>query len=247
MLHSTKVPILSKHIDIPRRIDPKHLRRGERPFEAYGRIAAMRRLALLCLITLCASPACSPKKAATPHPKVPHATFRLGEVRAVDSQDRADSNQKAQAEGAKIQALLNAMYDIAFVSPNLWAGGKHPKLTDFFDAEAQPTLAGNLGGLALTDVAPKLKSVSPTKAQITKLSVFIDADGGTPFAVASIDFEGRGSTKLETIGPITIVHTATYWFAKEGDTYKIMAYGAELKADTVIKTAAWGDPPSMEG
>ncbi|HEX2054159.1 MAG TPA: hypothetical protein VHJ78_10600, partial [Actinomycetota bacterium] len=74
--------------------------------------------------------------------------FQLGEVRAIDPQDRPDSGQKAQAEAPKIAALMNAFYDAAFLDPAKWQEGRHPELAPLFTAEAQPGVAANLGNLA---------------------------------------------------------------------------------------------------
>jgi hypothetical protein len=184
-------------------------------------------------------------------PKPPaNAAFKAAAVVAPDPQDRAEAAQKAQAESAKITTLLNNFYTLALLRPARWAEkpgeNKDQKpaaeaLTDFFTDDAKGSVAGNIAALALTDLGARLDRVDPTKQDATKISFDVEPDLSLPFAIATVSFEATGKAKKKPDDPVKIVHTATYWLALQGDnTYKILAYNAELKADTQTKAASFG-------
>lgn len=177
--------------------------------------------------------------------------FRTVEVRPVDPKDRPESAQRANDQAGKVVKLLNDYYLVAMLRPARWT--PNPKATPprqpelllagFFTAEAQPAVAGNIGALALGDLGKLLERVDPTRQEATKVSVEFEDDGTAPFAVVSVTFEAKAKTKKrEKAGraDVNISHQATFWLIDEGGTYKIFAYTAELKADEVTKSAAFG-------
>lgn len=186
------------------------------------------------------------------------ASFSITEVRAVDPQDRPESPQRAVEQAAKVVVLLNDYYLRAMLRPQFWvpdpkASPPPPapvdRLSGFFALEVQQAVAPNIEALGLGKLARSLRRVDPTKQEATKVSIEFEDDGTTPFAVVSVLFEAIGTLreKKETKGGkpvvVSIVHTATLWLVMEADTYKIVAGSAELKADEMVKSAAWGIPP----
>jgi hypothetical protein len=161
-------------------------------------------------------------------PKVTEAAFQLGEVRAIDAQNRADSGAKATAEAAKVTALINSFYSSAFLDPAKWQGGKHPDLAALFTAEAQPGLAANLGNLAMSDLSDKIKSVESKRQTLDTVTFYVDDDGSLPIGVASVIFEavGKPSGKGKDVN---IKHQAHYWLQRDGDGYKISAFQDALQ------------------
>lgn len=184
-----------------------------------------------------------PKAKPKPSPVVLKADLSQGEVKAVSGNDAPQASQRATEEVPKVLSTLNNFYTVAFVDPKKWSSGTHPELAGLFSAEAQPSLTANLGAMAWADLAPKIKSFKPDKQQLTKVSFFLENDLSAPAAIATVSFEGVGTTKAKADGPVRLVHTATFWLSRDGDAYKISAYSAELKADTTpakTKKAAFG-------
>lgn len=177
------------------------------------------------------------------------SAFQTLEIRGVDALNRPEASQRANEQGARIVVALNDMYTHAFLRPRRWAPPASPtpaavepedRLAGFFSADARPTLDANIGALAIADLGRRFTRIDPTKQVISKISFQVEEDLSTPFAVATLGFEARGSTRVAAEGPVAISHTATYWFIDEGDAFRIYAYSAELKTDTVLKKAAFG-------
>jgi len=180
-----------------------------------------------------------PSKPAPP----PRAALQLGEVKALDAKDRPEAAAKANEQAAVVTQALNAFYDHGFVDPSKFQAGAHPGLAGLFTAEAQPQVGPNLGGLALAELAVKVRKIDVTVQKIDKLSFLIEDDLSASSAIATVTFQGAASTKAKADGPVDITHKATFLLTPEGGTYKIAAFFAELKADTRTKKAAFGSLP----
>lgn len=180
---------------------------------------------------------------------LPKSNFQIVEARPVDDLDRPEAANIANQVSAILANSLNELYTHAFLRPDRWGGGAgtpqpavvdpQAQLSAFFNAEARPTVPQNIGALALAELGPRFSRVEVTK-QEARVSVLIEPNTTSSFAVVSLVFEGRGITKRKAEGPVAIVHNATYWFINDGDALRIYAYNVELKADTVAKTAAFG-------
>ncbi|MGH2771477.1 MAG: hypothetical protein ACRDJF_13310 [Actinomycetota bacterium] len=180
-------------------------------------------------------------------PPAPQASFTAGEVRAVDARDRSEASAAATEEAGKVIDLLNSYYSVAFVDPKRWGKGKHPELVGLFTDEARASVAPNLDGLALADLATALKAVSPSRQEATRVSFEIEENLGSLYAVATVAFEGTGTARAKKDGPVAIGHNAIFWLAKQADVWKIAAYQTRLKADTVSRGAAWPPSPRSPG
>jgi hypothetical protein len=209
--------------------------------------ARRHRLPWTLLVAVVALGTCAPrgeegKSRSQGKASAPGVSFQTGEVRAVDAKERGEASARAAEEAAKVVELLNGYYSITFVDPKRWDGGKHPDLGALFAEEARASVAPNLGGLALAELAPKLKSVSPSRQEVPKVSFEMEDNLDSLFAVATVAFEGTGAARARKDGPVAIQHNAVFWLAKQADAWKIAAYQTQLKADTVSRSAAW--PPS---
>lgn len=189
-------------------------------------------------------------------PKPPaNAAFTAAAVVAPDPQDRAEAGPKAQAESAKVTTLLNNFYTLALLRPARWSEepdkdkGEKPaaeELAGFFTDEAKGSVAANIAALGLTDIGARLDRVDPSKQEASKISFDVEPDLSLPFAVVTVSFEANGKAKKKADDPVKIVHNATYWLALQADgAYKILAYNAELKADTQVKAASFGLIPEL--
>lgn len=205
-----------------------------------------RAVIVLGLIALVVVPGCKDEPAPAPSPRAekPSVAFRAGEVRGIDAHDRPEAQSRAQEEAAKVIELLNQIYLNAFVDPALWKGGTHPQLAGFFTQEAQAGVAPNLSALSLAELAGEVKRVKPTRAEASKITLLIEEGLDVAFGSASIVFEARGEAKARKAGNINFVQTANFFLMKEGDAYKVYAFTANLKADSVTKAAAFGIPRS---
>lgn len=196
-----------------------------------------------------------------PPPPIPElAKFVALEVRAVDAADRPEAGQRAAEQAVAVVAFMNAYYTHAFLRPDHWspqpsaspdtmpasAVDPEAKLGTFFTAEASPTTPANTEALAIGDLATKLRRVNPSRQEITKISFHVADDLSTPFVIATVVFEATGLPRSRGDGSIAIVHTFTVWLASEAERFKIMAYSADLKADTLQAHAAFGFPAFEE-
>jgi hypothetical protein len=183
----------------------------------------------------------NPKPKASPSPVA--AAFSAEEVRALDPSNRPEATQRATEEASRVVTFLNSYYDIAFVKPSAWQKGTHPGLSALFTSDAASNVTSTLQALALGDAAPKIKSVKLAKQSAT-LSFEVESDLSMPFVFVTVAFEAKGATVAKSDGPVTIVHNATYLLQREGDSYKIAAYDAEERVDTVVHKAALGNLPA---
>jgi hypothetical protein len=188
-------------------------------------------------------------------PPLANAAVTVAELKAIDAQDRPEAAQKAQTESTKITDMLNRFYTLAVLRPERWATkpeeGSEVKpadaeLSEFFTEEARPSVAPNLGALALADTGASLERVDPTKQQATKVTFAVQDDLSLPFVIVTVSYEAKGKAKEKANDPVSIVHNATYWLSLQPDgSYKISAYNAELKADTAVKTSSFGVPEKV--
>lgn len=186
--------------------------------------------------------ACDGDRSEREEPPPATANFQVIETRGVDAQDRPEAQAAATGASAGVTATVNAYYNAAFVEKGKWAGGAHPDVPSFFTADVQAQVGPQLAALALADIAPAVRRVDPTKQEVPILTFLIDADMTAPFAVATVLFEADATAVEKENSPIKISHTATFWFVKEGEAYKIAGFKTHLVADSETRTG-WLPPP----
>lgn len=209
---------------------------GRTPF--YTRAGALA-LAVLVAVVLAACDGDRRKREEKPPAT---ANFQVLETRGIDAQDRPEAQDAASGAAPGVVATLNAYYNAAFIEKKSWADGAHPDVPSFFTADVQPHVGPNLASLALTDIAPAVSRMDPTKQEVPKLTFLIEGDMSAPMAVATVLFEGTATAVGEDEAPVKVAHTATFWFVKEGETYKIIAFKTHLVADSETRTG-WIAPP----
>lgn len=160
------------------------------------------------------------------------ADFELGEIVTADALDRPEAVAKVNGEGPKVIALLNRLYDAAFLDPELWEDGEHTAMLELFTEQARNQLAQDLESLALGEQASQFEWVTPDKQEATKVTFFVSEDMGTPIGLVSVVFSATGTPVDEELGPQTIAQTANYWLTFDNG-YKISAYSAVLGIDEV--------------
>lgn len=174
------------------------------------------------------------------------AAITAAQVTAADHAERPEAGPRATENSAKVLDALNRMYTLTLLRPGRWPtaeGQPAPldELAGFFADEAKPSVAPNAGALALTDLGPSFKRVDPTRQEATRISFVTEDDLSQPFAIATVAFEANGTTEKKADGPVKIVHSATYWLVADPSGYKIAAYTVELRADTAVKKASFGE------
>lgn len=194
--------------------------------------------ALMLSLAACSSdtPKPSPTKKALP----PAANFTVEAVSGADARDRPEAAEKAKTEAEKIKQVIDGFYNIAFVQPAKWSGGQHQELAALFAPEAQGGVAANLGGLALTDIAPTISKVTIKEQKILRVNTLLEEDLSPSHAIANISFAGVGQPKAKGAQPVDVTHTMTVWLRLDAGSWKIWSYTANLKADSRAKAAAWG-------
>lgn len=173
----------------------------------------------------------------------PTADFQVLETRGIDAQDRPEAQAAASAASAGVTATVNAYYNAAFIEKGKWEQGVHPDLASLFTADVQPQIGPQLAALALADIAPAITRVNPTKQEVPILTFQIEPDMTAPLAVATVLFEATATAVEKQNSPVKIAHTATFWFVKEGEVYKIAGFKTHLVADSETRTG-WL-PPSQ--
>ncbi|MGH2811893.1 MAG: hypothetical protein ACRDI1_04180 [Actinomycetota bacterium] len=168
-------------------------------------------------------------------------------ARPVDPLDRPEAEQTAKQETEKIGTLLNRLYTLALLRPERWSGDEaqsaEQDLGRFFTAEARDSIPDNLEALTLGRIAARLERVDPT-LQEGRISFTIEPDLTASLAVITVTVKATGKARESEDDPVEIVHEGTYWAVPEGNSYKILAYAVEQKADTPRKEAraAFGAP-----
>lgn len=202
----------------------------------------IKRLALLLLVATltaaCARQEAAPKpvKPGTPAAKgeqgPPRAAFTVVNFRAVDPQDRPEAEGKAREQVSKVLELVNGLYNEAFLDPSRWAGGTHPGIGAYFTQQAQTGLAANIGTLALGDLSASITDVQPQRQEITRLTLYVDNELGVPVGLATVAFDAVAINRAKGAPPVTIRQNADLWLEKQGDSFKISAYRADINAQS---------------
>ncbi|MEX2588183.1 MAG: hypothetical protein WD602_09370 [Actinomycetota bacterium] len=156
--------------------------------------------------------------------------FKLLEIVAADPLDSPEGVEKVQGEGPKVVALLNRLYDIAFLDPELWEEGEHSQMLELFTDQGREQVSQDLESLALGELASQFERITPDKQEVTKVTFFVGDNLTTPIGLASVVFTATGTPADDELEPLTIAQTANYWVTFD-DGYKISAYSAVLGID----------------
>jgi hypothetical protein len=145
------------------------------------------------------------------------ATQPQGDVQA--QKDTA----KATADAVKTQ--LDTLFETAYVDPGSW--GDTGEIGDLFTDGAKGHLKDDIATITLGDNAgDTYGSVDPGKSS-AKVRTLTDKSGNALRAAADISFTGLAKHKDGTYTAITV--TGTFFFVKDGDTWRIEGYSLDRK------------------
>ncbi len=145
------------------------------------------------------------------------ATQLAGDIQA--QKDTA----KATADAVKKQ--LDTLFETAYVDPGSW--GDTGEIGDLFTDGAKAQLKDDIATITLGDNAgDTYDSVDPGKSS-AKVRTLTDPHGGALRSAADITFTGLAKHKDGTYTAITV--TGTFFFVKDGDTWRIEGYSLDRK------------------
>jgi hypothetical protein len=118
--------------------------------------------------------------------------------------------------------MFSEYYQEAFDDPEAWGDGTFEDLAGLCVDEAEASFEMELPALTIGAARTELKRVDLGPRSFI-VSVYWDSKQKPTFAVASVQFEGRGTLKSSG-PPLTIKQAATYYLQKLGSSWKITAY-----------------------
>jgi LCP family protein required for cell wall assembly len=143
-------------------------------------------------------------------------------LRAV--QGRGPTGTVGPAQLAKpasaVERTITELYDIGFVDPDLWAGGRFPTLADPFAPEVRQQVRAHLNDLTLGRAAQRLDAVRPTRARLD-VRFMLDRRRRPIMAFAHMDFDGVG---LAAGAEISIHHEGNYVLRRTDNGWRIVSY-----------------------
>jgi hypothetical protein len=161
-------------------------------------------------------------------PPVGKVNFHLKGTEFVATQPEGDvqaqkDTAKATADAVKTQ--LDTLFEKAYVDPGSW--GDTGEIGDLFTDGAKGQLKDDIATITLGDNAgDTYDSVDPGKNS-AKVRTLTDKDGNALRAAADISFTGLAKHKDGTYSAITV--TGTFFFVKDGDTWRIEGYSLDRK------------------
>ena len=161
-------------------------------------------------------------------PPVGKVNFHLKGTEFVATQPEGDvqaqkDTAKATADAVKTQ--LDTLFEKAYVDPGSW--GDTGEIGDLFTDGAKGQLKDDIATITLGDNAgDTYDSVDPGKNS-AKVRTLTDKDGNALRAAADISFTGLAKHKDGTYTEITV--TGTFFFVKDGDTWRIEGYSLDRK------------------
>lgn len=130
----------------------------------------------------------------------------------------------ARDQGAAIVSMITDWYQMAFVDPAGWRDPEFPEVRRLFTGEAADKVVHEIEAVTIGDARDEVRSVRPDEATV-KVTLHVDDDGRTDYAVADVSFQGTGRLKEDGV-PLTIVQKAVYFLRLQDDGWRIFAYQA---------------------
>jgi len=144
-------------------------------------------------------------------------------LRAVQGKGPAGVVAKAAtlaAPAAAVERTIAELYDIGFVDPTLWAGGRFPSLSAPFAPEARQRVRAHVADLTLGRAAARLEAVRPTRAQLD-VRFMVDRGRHPIMAFAHMDFAGVG---LAASAELRISHQGDYVLRRTDAGWRIVSF-----------------------
>jgi len=161
-------------------------------------------------------------------PPVGKVNFHLKGTEFVATQPEGDvqaQKDTAKATADAVKKQLDTLFETAYVDPGSW--GDTGEIGDLFTDGAKGQLKDDIATITLGDNAgDTYDSVDPGKNS-AKVRTLTDKDGNALRAAADISFTGLAKHKDGTYSAITV--TGTFFFVKDGDTWRIEGYSLDRK------------------
>jgi hypothetical protein len=161
-------------------------------------------------------------------PPVGNVNFHLKGTEFVATQPQGDiqaQKDTAKATADAVKKQLDTLFETAYVDPASW--GDTGEIGDLFTDGAKGQLKDDIATITLGDNAgDTYESVDPGKSS-AKVRTLTDKSGNALRAAADISFTGLAKHKDGTYTEITV--TGTFFFVKDGDTWRIEGYSLDRK------------------
>ena len=161
-------------------------------------------------------------------PPVGKVNFHLKGTEFVATQPEGDvqaQKDTAKATADAVKKQLDTLFETAYVDPGSW--GDTGEIGDLFTDGAKGQLKDDIATITLGDNAgDTYESVDPGKSS-AKVRTLTDKSGNALRAAADISFTGLAKHKDGTYTTITV--TGTFFFVKDGDTWRIEGYSLDRK------------------
>jgi hypothetical protein len=161
-------------------------------------------------------------------PPVGNVNFHLKGTEFVATQlsgDKQAQDDTAKATADAVRKQLDTLFETAYVDPGSW--GDTGAIGDLFTDGAKGQLKDDIATITLGDNAgDTYASVDPGKSS-AKVRTLTDKSGNALRAAADISFTGLAKHKDGTYTEITV--TGTFFFVKDGDTWRIEGYSLDRK------------------
>jgi len=161
-------------------------------------------------------------------PPVGNVNFHLKGTEFVATQLSGDiqaQKDTAKATADAVKQQLDTLFETAYVDPSSW--GDTGEIGDLFTDGAKGQLKDDIATITLGDNAgDTYGSVVPGKSS-AKVRTLTDKSGNALRAAADISFTGLAKHTDGTYTAITV--TGTFFFVKDGDTWRIEAYSLDRK------------------
>lgn len=161
-------------------------------------------------------------------PPVGSVNFHLKGPEFVATQlsgDKQAQTNTAKATADAVKKQLDTLFETAYVDPSSW--GDTGEIGDLFTDGAKGQLKDDIATITLGDNAgDTYESVDPGKSS-AKVRTLTDKSGNALRAAADISFTGLAKHKDGTYTEITV--TGTFFFVKDGDTWRIEGYSLDRK------------------
>lgn len=138
------------------------------------------------------------------------------------------------APAAAVEGTIAELYDIGFVDPGLWAGGKFPSLAAPFAPEARQRVRAHVADLTLGKAAGRLEAVRPTRARLD-VRFMLDRARHPIMAFAHMDFAGVG---LAASAELPISHEGDYVLRRTDAGWRIVSFRVRSRVPSAQQVKA---------
>ena len=174
--------------------------------------------------------------------EVPDIHFQVGTVKA-SSIGPGSSLKTANAVLPKVEGVIKAFYQAAFLDPENWQNGTYDSAWETFTGSEAKKAQAQIDTLTLGENAGDTYSSITPKPSLFGLRVLTDRQGEVVSAFALVTFAAIAEKKSG--GQATIVSTGQYSLEPQGDSWKITGFQVKREdRGATDGTPAQGESPS---